>query len=153
MSRQNQSIKLPSPVEPVVSTYDQTLISKPWYQYFITADNMWRGAVEVLTTESTVGVIRNHHMTIFDSTPGVVHELEDPRPDTRVVIVCSMASTQAGSVTVAAATNVAIGPGGENALNFPTSVSTYDLVELIGANSTQYYIVNQTTNVSVVASS
>ena len=146
-------VKVPSPLAPLVSTSDGGLISTPWYQYFYASDQLHRGVVAEVTTASTKSIIRNYHFTVINSTPAVVHELEDPRPGARAVLVLASSSTQAGSVTVAAATDVAIGPGGENALSFPTSVSTYDLVELIGFNSTQYYILHQTTNVSVVASS
>ena len=152
MSREAET-KLPSPLEPIVSSVDGGLISKPWYVYLYASDQLHRGVVATVTTESTKSIIRNYHVTVINSTPAVVHELEDPRPGARALLILSSSSTQAGSVTVAAATDVAIGPGGENALSFPTSVSTYDLVELIGVNTTQYYIINQTTNVSVVASS
>lgn len=150
MSRSN-SVKIPSPLEPVVTS--DGVITKPWYQYHLTADHTWRSKVDVVTTASTASIIRNHHVTVIDSTPNVVHELDAPRNATRCIVICQVPSTQGGPVTVACSTDVAIGPGGENAINFPTSVSTYDLVELIGVNSTQYYIVNQTTNVTIVASS
>ena len=152
MSRETE-VKIPSPLYPLVSTADGGFISMPWYQYLYASDQLHRGIVSEVTTASTKSIIRNYHVTVFNSTPAVVHELEDPRPGARAVLVLSSSSTQAGAVTAAAATNVAIGPGGQNALSFPTSVSTYDLVELLGINSTQYYILNQTTNVSVVASS
>lgn len=146
-----RSVKIPSPRDPLVD--DEGFISKPWYQYMLTSDHLWRGKIDVRSTESTASIIKNHHTTIIDSTAGVVHELEAPRDAARCTIVCQIPSTQGGSVTVACSTDVAIGPGGENAIQFPTSASTYDLIELVGANSTQYYIVNQTTNVSIVASS
>jgi hypothetical protein len=92
-------------------------------------------------------------VTVFASTPGVTHTLEDPTIGGETMLICSIPSTQAGSVTVAAATDVAIGPSGENALVFGTSASTYEYVKLVGTSTSQYYILHQTTNVSVAASS
>lgn len=151
MSFDYRHVKIPAPTDPVTSS-DQ-MITQPWYQYLFTADHLWRSHLDVVSTGSTKSIIRNHHVTVINSTPGVVHELESPREAMRCTIICQVPSTQAGSVVVAASTDVAIGPGGENAISFPTSASTYDLIELVGTESTQYYIVNQTTNVSIVASS
>jgi hypothetical protein len=112
-----------------------------------------RPRVDQLTTESTGSNIYEGRITVFASTPGVVHFLEDPRIGGRTVLICNVPSTQAGSVTVRASTDVAIGPSGENGLTFLTSVSTYEYVELVGTSTAQYHIINQTTNVSVGASS
>jgi hypothetical protein len=128
-------------------------ITPPWYQYFMAADRAWRPRVNVLTTESTAGIVYEGAVTVFASTAGVKHTLEDPRIGGETVLICNVPSTQGGSVTVAAATDVAIGPSGENALTFLTSASTYELVVLRGTSTSQYYIEYQTTNVDVSASS
>ena len=143
--------KLPSPIEKVVNQDD--LINAPWYQYFLGADHAWRSRVNKVTTGTTAAVLRNKEISTITSSGAHAYTLEQPEPGCRATVVLSIGTTHAGPVTVVAATDVAIGPGGENALSFPTSASTYELVELIGVSSLQYYITNQTTNVSVVASS
>ena len=129
------------------------MITRSWYQYFLGSDNLTRTPVDLLTTESTASNIYQGHVTVFASTPGVVHILEDPQPGVETVLICNIGATQAGSITVAAATDVAIGPSGENALTFLTSLSTYEYVRLLGTSTGQYHILHQTTNVSVAASS
>lgn len=145
------SPKLPSPGEGVVG--EDGLVTRPWYQYMLGLDRWTRNDVNVVTTESTAGNIYNNRVNVVASTAGVIHTLETPHAGTRTLIIVNIPSTQAGSVTVAASTDVAIGPGGENALVFGTSVSTYEFVELIGTSTSQYHILTQTTNVSVGASS
>jgi hypothetical protein len=114
-------------MEPLVD--EDGLISRPWYQYMFSSDLRHRPRVDVLTTESTGSNIYEGRVTVFASTPGVTHLLEDPRIGGRTVLICNVPSTQAGSVTVRASTDVAIGPSGENGLTFLTSVSTYEYVE------------------------
>ena len=143
-------VKLPSPLEVLT---EEGLVSRPWYQYFKSQDRFNNPPVAVLTTETTAGIVLEGAVTVIASTPGVIHTLEDPRIGGRTVIIVNVPSTQAGSVIVRASTDVAIGPSGENALTFPTSASTYDFVELIGTSTGQYHILEQTTNVSVGASS
>jgi hypothetical protein len=145
------SPKIPSPIDAVVAT--DGLITQPWYQYFMGSDPGWRTPVAVITTASTASNIYQGQITVMASTPGVTHVLEDPEIGFETVIICNIPTTQAGSITVAAATDVAIGPSGENALVFGTSASTYEHIKLVGTSTSQYHILHQTTNVSVAASS
>jgi len=128
-------------------------IASQWYHYLKAADTEWRGKTTITTTASTGTIISNEGVSIFTSTPGVIHILEDPTANVRKTLISVTSATQAGSVIVQAATDVSIGPSGENGLVFPTSISTYDLIELIGTSTSQWYIISQTTNVSVTASS
>jgi hypothetical protein len=143
--------KLPIPPEVLVT--EEGWVTPPWYQYFLGQDKGWRIPVDFITTASTASNILSGRITVFASTPGVVHTLEDPEAGMETTLVCTVPSTQAGSITVRAATDVAIGPGGENALTFLTSVSTYDQVVLVGVSTSQYYIKKITAGVSVTASS
>ena len=140
------SIKLPTPLEALT---EEGMVTQPWYQYF-TVDAKRESVVNI---DTTVGVVPKNGYTIITTTTTVQHLLDRPEEGSRSVIVLQIGATQANPVTIAAATDVAIGPGGENALTYATSVSTYDLIELVGASTLQYYIVNQTTGVSVAASS
>ena len=144
-------IKLPSPLETISG--EDGYVSRPWYQYFISQQKLDRPEVAIVTTESTSSVVYCDEITVLASTAGVVHELEDPRIGSRTVIICNIPSTQGGTVTVAASTDVAIGPSGENAVVFDTAASTYEYVELLGTSVSQYHILTQSTNVSVGASS
>jgi hypothetical protein len=145
------TVKIPTPIEKMVTT--EGYITQPWYLYMRVNDSVVQTPVNFVTTASTASNIYQGAVTVFASTPGVIHTLEDPKIGQRTVLICSIPTTQAGSIVVAASTDVSIGPSGENALTFPTSVSTYDSIELIGTSTSQYYILNQTTNVSVGASS
>jgi hypothetical protein len=104
--------KLPIPPEVLVT--EEGWVTPPWYQYFLGQDKGWRIPVDFITTASTASNILSGRITVFASTPGVVHTLEDPEAGMETTLVCTVPSTQAGSITVRAATDVAIGPGGEN---------------------------------------
>ena len=140
------TVKIPTPIEQMTT---DGYITQPWYQYFNDADK----ENQVVNLDTTVGVVLNDRYTVITTTTTVQHILDRPEPGSRALIVLQIGATQGNAVTIAAATDVAIGPGGENALTYLTSVSTYDLIELAGASTLQYYIINQTTGVSVTASS
>ncbi|TFH40833.1 MAG: hypothetical protein E4H01_15880 [Lysobacterales bacterium] len=143
--------KLPTPLDQVVTS--EGYITPPWYQYFLAADFSVRTRVNLLTTATTAEYIPQGQVTVFASTPGVIHTLEDPEIGNETLLICSIGTTQAGSVTVRAATDVAIGPSGQTAFVFNTSASTYEYVKLLGASTSQYHILYRTTAVSVAASS
>jgi len=140
------TVKIPTPIEQLT---EENYITQPWYQYFNDKDK----ENQVVNLDTTVGVVLNDRYTVITTTTTVQHILDRPEPGCRAIIVLHIGTTQANPVTIAAATDVAIGPGGENSLTYLTSVSTYDLIELAGISTAQYYIINQTTGVSVAASS
>jgi len=142
--------KLPSPIEKVVNQDD--LINAPWYQYFLGADHAWRCRVNQITTGTTTAIVRNKEISVIASSGAFSYTLERPEPGSRATVILSIGSTHAGPVLVSATSDVAIGPSGGNALSFPTSASTYELVELVGVSTLQYYITSQTANVTVTAS-
>ena len=110
-----------------------------------------RQRVDQLSTVAGTTILQNR-ISILASTAAATHTLESPQVGTETTIVLTVPTTQA-MVTVAAATNVAIGPSGENALTFATSVSTFEYVKLVGTSTSQYHILFRTTGVSVAASS
>jgi hypothetical protein len=148
--------KLPQPTDRMldISTEDGTqAITPQWYQYFNAQDHGWRTRVDVLTTATTKERIRQNRVTVFSASAGVIHELDDPEIGFETTLICNIGTTRSASIIVRAATDVAIGPSGENALSFATSVSTYDHCRLVGTSTSQYHILYRTTGVTVVASS
>ena len=142
--------KLPSPIDALT---EENQITSPWYQYLLGADHTWRQRVNIVEAGTTTAIIRNREITELNTTGANSYTLERPDPGCRATIILTIGTTHAGPVLAVAATDVAIGPSGQNALSFPTSASTYDYVELVGVSTAQYYIAKQTTTVSVTASS
>jgi hypothetical protein len=61
--------KLPSPLEALIST--EGLISTPWYQYFLAADNTMRDPAGTITITSTIGVT-DDAVVRWDTTAGTL---------------------------------------------------------------------------------
>ncbi len=141
---------MPTPSDKLV-TENQT-ITAPWYQYLLGVDPAAKTRVDVLTTATGASNIYAGKVTVFNSTPGTVHILEDPVIGSETTLICTVGSTQ-GNITVQAATDVNINPSGENALVFGTDASTYGYCKLVGVSTSQYHIMFRTTNVSIAASS
>ena len=139
------SPKIPTPIEPIATS--EGFITQPWYSYLNAKES------NVIALSSTNGVIFNRGTTIITSTTTVPHMLDDPEIGLETTIVLTIPSTQASPVTVKAATDVAIGPSGENALSFDAAASTYEYVRLLGTSTGQYHILYRTTAISVTASS
>lgn len=139
--------KLPSPLEAVVD--QDGLVTQPWYQYFNARETLG----SIVTVSSTNGIAKEGCVTVITTTTTVAHLLDDPAIGNETTIIVNLGTTNSNPITVVGATDVAIGPSGENALSFASNASTYEYIKLLGTSTGQYHILYRTTGVSVTASS
>lgn len=101
--------------------------------------------IPVTTASSNGTTITNQGLTVISTTGGTAHTLSAPVAGCRKILVSTNATTV--DVTVAASTTVTIN-GGENTLVFD---GANEVIELVGASATAWYIVSNAGTVGVTS--